>query len=539
MQFSRPLKSSTQSLPSPNGAHIATLLPSKLIIRETRSLEVARAITLPPELTASTVSFLWSESSNRVLVASADTIRVFSPLDHRFSATITSPTSGTTKTTFICFGGSDDEVCVFTEFGLKLIVFNLTTSRAAEISSPKLFTPATAAKGISHRPRSGNLALLTRSAGKDVISIHKPNSLEVIRSWTLETIDAQGLAWSPDGRWITVWESAAQGHKILIYTADGHLYKLWGGSAHIIEEDKDSDLGAGVKMIEWSQTGKHIAIGDHGQRIVLLAAPAFAESMVLRHSPSVTPSDTLHVWQEQILPGPSAGFTREFSAATQLISPPTSTTPATAESKTGTNAMSFDVSGTLLATKVEDLPSTVWIWDVGNRSLRAVLILHAPVARIIWHPSITELLMIRCEGEENKGRAHLWDPSWEMPKIINFGTQVPEGKIIGKSIIRWLNIDHIFPSLFFSDSQDYMLASLSRPEDTASLPWSDAEARGIDIYGQPDESPLNLVDPVEKRHFRRVKVDPLPDDGDSYMNISEGSEQELDDTFHFLKSGEP
>ncbi|PQE19550.1 wd40 domain-containing protein [Rutstroemia sp. NJR-2017a BVV2] len=524
---------------SPNGAHVATILPSRLIIRETRSLEVARAITLPPELTTSTVTFVWSPSSNRVLVASADTIRVFSPVDHRFSATITSPTSGTTKTTFICFGGSDDEVCVFTEFGLKLTVFNLATSRAAEIPSPKLFTPATAAKGISHRPRSGNLALLTRSAGKDVISIHKPGSLEVIRSWTPETIDAQGLAWSPDGRWIAVWESAAQGHKVLIYTADGHLYKLWGGSAHIIEEDKDSDLGAGVKTIEWSQTGKHIAIGDHGQRIVLLAAPAFAESMVLSHSSSIRPSDTLHVWQEQILPGQNGGFTREFIAATQLVLPPTSTAPATAESRAGTNALSFDVSGTLLATKVEDMPTTVWIWDVGNRSLRAVLILHAPIARIAWHPSITELLMIRCEGEENKGRAQLWDPSWEMPKIINFGTQVPEGKIIGKSIVRWLNIDHIFPSLFFSDSQDYILASLSRPEDTASLPWSDAEAGSMDINDQPEESPLNLVEPTEKRNFRRVKVDLLPDDGDSYMNMSEGSDQELDDTFHFLKSEEP
>jgi hypothetical protein len=240
-----------------------------------------------------------------------------------------------------------------------------------------------------------------------------------------------------------------------------------------------------------------------------------------------------------MLSGQNGGFTREFSAATQVVLPPTSATPATAESRTGTNALSFDVSGTLLATRVEDMPSTVWIWDVGNRSLRAVLILHAPIARIAWHPTITELLMIRCEGEENKGRAQLWDPSWEMPKIINFGTQVPEGKIIGKSIVRWLNIDHIFPSLFFSDTQDYILASLSRPEDTASLPWSDAEAGGMDINDQPEESPLNLVEPTEKRNFRRVKVDPLPDDGDSYMNMSEGSDQELDDTFHFLKSEEP
>lgn len=164
-----------------------------------------------------------------------------------------------------------------------------------DIGSPKLFTPATAAKGISHRPRSGNLALLTRSGGKDVISIHKTGSLEVLRSFIPETIDAQGMAWSPNGKWIAVWESAGQGHKLLVYTADGHLYKQWNGPTPVSEEEKDIALGAGIKSVEWSQTGAHIAIGDYSSRVVLLAAPAMSESMALSHVPSVKPTDTLHV----------------------------------------------------------------------------------------------------------------------------------------------------------------------------------------------------------------------------------------------------
>ncbi|KAG4025775.1 hypothetical protein MFRU_051g00400 [Monilinia fructicola] len=537
MRFSRSLKSSNQSLPSPNGEYIATILPSKLNIRETRSLEITRAISLPSELTAASVtSFLWSPSSNRILIASADVIRVFSPKDNHFSATITSPTSGTTKPTFISFGGTDDEVCIFSEFGLKLSIFNLGTSKSVEITSPKLFTPGTAAKGFSHRPRSGNLALLTRNGGKDVISIHKSGSLEVMRSWLPDTIDAQGIAWSPDGRWITIWESASQGHKLLVYTADGHLYKVWNGPAPILEEEKDIALGAGIKLVEWSQTGAHIAIADYSRRVVLLAAPAFSESMILSHISSVNPTDTLHIWNEQILPSPNGGLTREFVRAKQPTSPPTATTIPTAEPKTGTNMMILDISGTLLATKVEEMPSAVWVWDVGSRSLRALLIMHAPVARMAFHPSVNELLMIRCEGEENKGRVQLWDPSWEAPRIINFGTRLPEGKIIGKSIIRWLNIASAFPSIFFSDSQDCILMSLSEPEDTEKVPWHDSEVRGVDIYGQTEESPLNLVGVEGKRPFRRVNTDVSTDNDNLYMDMSEGSE-ELDDTFHFRKPG--
>ncbi|KAF7934306.1 uncharacterized protein EAE97_008666 [Botrytis byssoidea] len=535
MRFSRLLKSSNQSLPSPNGVYIATILPSALQFRETRSLEIIRSISLPPELTASITSFIWSCSSNRLLVASADVIRIFSPSDNRFSAKITSPTSGSTKTTFISFGGNDDEVCIFSDFGLKLTIFNLATSKSVDITSPKLFTPATAAKGFSHRPRSGNLALLTRIGGKDVISIHKLGSLEVIRSWLPETIDAQEITWSPDGKWITICESASQGHKLLLYTADGHLYKVWNGPTPILEEEKDIALGAGIKMTEWSPTGTHIAISDFSRKVVLLAAPAFSESMLLSHVPSVNPTDTLHIWIEQFSPSPNGGFTREFVRGKQPTLPPEATAIPTAEPKTGTNMMAFDISGTLLATKVEEMPSAVWVWDVGSRSLRALLIMHSPVARVTFHPSVNELLMVRCEGEDNKGRIQLWDPSWEAPRIVNFGMQMSEGKIIGKSIIKWLNVASVSPSIFFSDSQDCILLSLSKLEDTEMVPWHESEARGVDIYGQTQESPLNLVEGDGKRHFKRVNADDTADNDNTYMDMSDGSE-ELDDTFYFRKT---
>ncbi|PMD37046.1 hypothetical protein L207DRAFT_586723 [Hyaloscypha variabilis F] len=535
MRFSRSLKSSTQSLPSPDGAYIATILPSKLSIRATRSLEITRVISLPPELASSISWFLWSESSNRILLGSSQEIRIVTTTNPNFAANILHPTSGTTKVTFVSFGANDDEILLFSDFGLKLSIFNLATQRSVDINSPKFYNAGVAAKGFSYRPVTSNLALLTRSGGKDVISIHAKVTLDVTRSWWPDTIDAQGISWSADGRWLVVWESASQGHKILVYTADGHLFKTWNGPVPISEEDSDIALGAGIKLFDWSRHGALVAVGDYSRRATILSAPSFTETTSLFHTETVKPAESLQIWQEQIVASQNGGFSREFVAATQAICPPTtgSSPPTNAEPKTGTNFMSFDVSGSLLSTRTEDMPTTIWIWDLGTRILRAVMILHAPIAKATWHPTIDELLMIRCEGEDSRGLIHLWDPSWATPKIIDFAAQIPGGKVIGKTIGRWLNAQSSSPAIFFSDSQDCILASIPGSEDE-EVPWQDAEVRGFDIYGQQEESPLNLVPANEKRIYSRVSE--LMDDGLTGMS---GGTDEVEDTFRFRKFVEP
>lgn len=179
------------------------------------------------------------------------------------------------------------------------------------------------------------------------------------------------------------------------------------------------------------------------------------------------------------------------------------------------------------------MPTSLWIWDIETKILRAVLIFHAPIAKATWHPTIDELLLIRCEGEESKGLVHLWDPSWETPKIIDYASQIPGGKILGKTVGRWLSTECAAPAIFFSDAQDCMLTSISELDD-GDLPWEYAEPRAFDIYGQQEESPLNLVPAGEKRLNGSAVLSAVAD-GDITMSGSD----ELDDTFRFRKFVEP
>ena len=195
--------------------------------------------------------------------------------------------------------------------------------------------------------------------------------------------------------------------------------------------------------------------------------------------------------------------------------------------------MSFDNSGTLLATRTENMPTSVWIWDIGTGILRTVMIFHAPVAKVTWNPTIDELLMVRCEGEESRSLVHVWDSSWGSPKVIDFASQFPGGNVIRKTVGRWLSTELGPSAIFFSDSQDCILASISDAGE--DLPWQDAEARGFDIYGQREESPLSLVAADEKGPYGRVDM-LMEDDG---VTRASGGSSEVDDTFRFRKFVEP
>ena len=182
------------------------------------------------------------------------------------------------------------------------------------------------------------------------------------------------------------------------------------------------------------------------------------------------------------------------------------------------------------------MPTTLWIWDILTRVLQTVMIFHSPIAKVTWHSSIDELLLVRCEGDESRPLVHLWDPSWATPTIVDFAPQMVGGKVIGKTIARWLNTDSTSPALFFSDSQDCILASFAedRGEEgkDVTIPWVDANTRAFDIYGQQEESPLTLVPANVK--YERNKIE--EEEGTTGMSVES---DEMEDTFRFKKFIEP
>ncbi|KAH8673578.1 WD40 domain-containing protein [Xylariales sp. PMI_506] len=519
MRFSPVLKSSTHCLPSPNGKLVASLLSSSIHVTAVESLETSQVVKLPTEFAAGVTAVVWSSSSERLLLAAADEIRVFSVTHADFQATIRNPSSSVGKSGFIDFGATDREVFVFSAHGIKLSVFNLATAKIVEITSPKFYTTVSGPRGFSLRPHTNHLALLTRIAGKDTISIHSPESREAQRSWSPDVIDVQGLTWTPDGRWLVVWESAAQGHRVVFFTSDGHKYRDWHGPTRHASEDVDYQLAAGIKAVVFSPDSRYAAIGDHGRCICVLHTTNTTEQWILSHPRTIEPKDTIQVWQEQIDSSKSSVAVPEFVRASHTVCPLGRAASSASELKIGVQSLAFDCASALLAVVLEDNPSTLWIWDVHASELRAVLMFHSEVTKLDWHPTQAELLFVRCEWTSYTGNVFVWDPLSAGPRCVDFQSHHPDGKTNGKASISWLKSTAESASLFYADRKACILNSLAESDEEV-LPWHSSQPNSSILLGPAAESPLNLI--------------PLSA-GD--MSELDDSASRLDDTFHFKKLG--
>lgn len=202
-------------------------------------------------------------SDRRMLCASDTRILVWqlSPLEQH--AEVESVEPGALN---VDFGGDEKEIIVFHAWNTKVTIFSLDTGRTQVIKTPKSCHP----NSYGYRPQTRQFAILLKPDANDVLTIHEFRSYEVVGQAILPTVDAQGLKWSPDGKWVAIWDTASMGTKVLVYTADGQLYRTYSGPAN-----SDISLDLGVRCIEWgpvSSTGfsEYLAVGKVNGSLDLL-----------------------------------------------------------------------------------------------------------------------------------------------------------------------------------------------------------------------------------------------------------------------------
>ncbi|UKZ77218.1 hypothetical protein TrVFT333_004937 [Trichoderma virens FT-333] len=509
------LDSSPHCKPSPDGRFIATLRSSEVVVRSTETLQVINAVILSSRSgsphtssaagsSANAPTLLWAPSSSKFLISTADQLELFGALSgSKFHATVRNYGSlcgG--KPSLVQFGARDTELLIWSASGLKLVVIDVCRSGAVEIESPKFHQSASALRGLSLRPETGHLALLVRSGGRDIVSLHHPVDRQVLRSWSPEMLDAQGIAWTPDGQWLLLWESAAQGHRLLIYTPDGEHFRTI--TASNLLKGPDADLELGIKTCQLSPNAELCAIGDYSRGVTILRKPSWRAHLKLPHPATIVPKDTLQVWQEKIeTESPQARATHTFVRATQVLSPPglaTDARPATAEAKSGCSLAAFDASSTLLATRLDDSPCTLWIWDVVAAELRAVLIFHTTVS-FQWHASSRELLLVTSQDPAQRGVSFIWDPLSNGPTTLVPEDNLPDGRAVGKTQVSWINRETEFPVLFVSDAQHYLLLSPSNAGQDSN-PWQQAavdHSSGGMEYDSPTSAHYAMSDTDETK----------------------------------------
>lgn len=213
-------------------------------------------------------------SERRMLCASDNRILVWqlSPLQQH--AEIESIEPGALN---VDFGGDGNEIIVFHAWNTKFSVFSLETGRSQVIKTPK----SSHQNSFGYRPKTRQFAILLKPDANDLLTIHEFRSYELIGRAVLPTVDAQGLKWSPDGKWIAVWDAASTGTKVFILTADGQPFRTYIGPS-----ESDNSLDLGIRSIEWSPvdrntgTSGYLAVGKVDGTIDLLRSITVRQSIL-------------------------------------------------------------------------------------------------------------------------------------------------------------------------------------------------------------------------------------------------------------------
>lgn len=225
------------------------------------------------------------------------------------------------------------------------------------------------------------------------------------------------------------------------------------------------------------------------------------------------------VWQEQL-----QGTRPTFVRAQQTVSPPAPAAEGRLpkDATSGCSAAQFDASSNLLATRLDESPTTLWIWDLGAAELRAVLIFHSTVD-FQWHPSIQELLLITCPDEIRRSSAFVWDPLSDGPAFVAFEEQLPEQRLASKERVLWVNSSSETPTLLLSDNRHYCLLSLVG--EGQAPPWQDDAEHSVNVTSGDDS--LSRTGLMRTHNARQSSNTHDSKDDDTSL---------IDDTFSFKRA---
>ncbi|KAL8806483.1 MAG: hypothetical protein Q9200_005010 [Gallowayella weberi] len=484
------LLSSQLPVPSPDGILIAFIASSQLHIRCVATTNDLQIYDLPPGFDTSCRFIRWYRSlgkdavplrsegskidnecsSQYLLLADDARIIVYHVKSSQLYAEISGATT-LTKLADVDFGQTPDQVMVCSDFGYKLQVWSLKSKRAVEI---KDFKHGGAC--YSYRSNTGHLALLARPAAHDILLILAPHSHEVLSTSELSTVDARGIKYSPDGNWLAVWDTASAGCRVIVLTANGHHFKTYARS--------EDELSLGIKCLQWSPSGHHLAIGDQEGSVTLLGKntvgrvsilsvalwpvgniiePIFTLSQFTPHMHFFHPSSVQIrngiVWQEEL----GHSRSRSYAQATQPAGLPSQGAFKAKARQTGIALMEFNASGDLLASTSSDTPSTVWIHSLQSSRPLTSLIHHSPMKALYWHPVLPDLLLMHCAIPEPT--VHLWRASWHNPKILSLPLQAP----IGKLQVAWLSCGNDKVRFLLSSNDQSAIGQISYEGE--EVPW--------------------------------------------------------------------
>ncbi|KAG5838690.1 hypothetical protein ANANG_G00226270 [Anguilla anguilla] len=403
MNFSEVFKHSNQLCRvSPDGKYLATCVQYRLVVRDVNTLQILQLYTCLDQIS----QMEWSSDSLFILCAmyKRGLVQVWSLEQPDWHCKIDEGSAG-----LVCSHWSPDgrHILNTTEFHLRVTVWSLCTKSVSYIKYPKACQ-----KGVDFSRDGRYMALAERRDCKDYISLFVCGDWQLLRHFETETQDLSGLEWSPNGCVLAVWDTCLE-YKVLLYSLDGRLLSTY--SAY--------DWSLGVKSVAWSPSSQFLAIGSYDEKVRILNHITWKKITEFEHPATISNSKAVvykEVEMRPALPSDELSIHQQLAMRSTLFStqskyeisplpvqvPVVKPDPDRANPKIGVSSMAFSSDNRYLSTKNDNMPNSVWVWDMQKLRLLAVLEQAGPVRCFQWDPRRPRLAL--CTGN---GKVYLWAPA--------------------------------------------------------------------------------------------------------------------------------
>uniref|UniRef100_A0A663LWM0 WD repeat containing, antisense to TP73 n=1 Tax=Athene cunicularia TaxID=194338 RepID=A0A663LWM0_ATHCN len=380
----------------------ASCVQYRLVVRDARTLQILQLYTCLDQ-----IQYIeWSSDSLFILCAmyKRGVVQVWSLEQPDWHCKIDEGSAGLVAS---CWSPDGRHILNTTEFHLRITVWSLCTKSVSYIKYPKACQ-----QGIAFTKDGRYMAVAERRDCKDFVSIFVCSDWQLLRHFDTETQDLFGIEWAPNGCVLAAWDTCLE-YKILLYSLDGRLLSTY----------RAYEWSLGIKAIAWSPSSQFLAIGSYDEKVRILNHVTWKKITEFEHPATVASSKTI-VYKE-VEKSPSVeterlSFPPTRALASSLFSTQSkydvSQVPVSlqhikpvadrANPKMGIGMLAFSPDNCFLATKNDNIPNAVWIWDVQKLKLFVVLEQLCAVQSFQWDPRQPRLAV--CTGNS---KVYLWSPA--------------------------------------------------------------------------------------------------------------------------------
>lgn len=428
MNFSEPIKVQNGQIKwSDCGYLLASSSGPRLTIWDAANSEVVQVFT-----TKERIDYIeFSPDQTLILAANykAAVVNLFSIDSSEWTGRISEGAAGLIK---VEWTADSRHVVTTAEFNVKLTFWSLSNKTVSFIRNPK-----SCGRSIHYNKDKSIAAVVERQSNRDTINILSTDDWSLLRQFETDTEDLAGLVWCPNIDSLVVWDSPLN-YLLQVFSLDGRLEFDYSAYQYQLA----------IRKVRFSPSGKLMAVASFDNEIRIFSCLEWTLVNQIDHFHSLHEGDPLScrsvIYQEDELPLDDVdarlalelgGIIIQQSKYRTVNERPlfldfTKTDPKKGGNlKVGVSSMEFSKCGRYLASKCDNLPTAVWIWDLYTLKLASIVLHKSSVRQFEWDSTQPRLAIVT-----GGAALYFWTP---LGCVVGRIPPVSRGTVNGITDLSW------------------------------------------------------------------------------------------------------